>query len=396
MANINLSTPSNQDWASKLLSDSSGWVELPGAYVDPLTVPHGFGNFISVDVSSPHADRVGVSYSRIGDSVVIHGLVYFKGAGGPSADIVFSIANLDLSVSVHDLAGTTWRIPATVGDDAVYGSKYNDVVSGARGDDVIWGFDGDDSLDGGSGNDSLRGDVGNDILNGGEGIDTADYSAVSRVGLTFSKNLDGTVTVKDIGTLGVPAVLGTDLLIGIENVRVAEGLFSLADLAPGYTITGTNGSDRVTGTAEVDFLWGRSGDDKLYGYAGNDVLRGGAGKDTLTGGSGKDAFVFDTKPGKSNVDKIADFKVKDDSIYFEGDIFVALWASKASLETPVKIKKGYFTIGSKAKDTDDFIIYDNKKGVLYYDQDASGKGKAVEIATLTKGLKMTYNDFFVI
>ncbi|MGO4571141.1 hypothetical protein [Microvirga sp. 2TAF3] len=43
-----------------------------------------------------------------------------------------------------------------------------------------------------------------------------------------------------------------------------------------------------------------------------------------------------------------------------------------------------------------YLICDAKKGVLYYDADGSGKGKAVEIATLKKGLKMTYADFFVI
>jgi hypothetical protein len=34
--------------------------------------------------------------------------------------------------------------------------------------------------------------------------------------------------------------------------------------------------------------------------------------------------------------------------------------------------------------------------VLYYDADGSGAGKALEIATLTKKLPMTYKDFFVI
>ena len=50
----------------------------------------------------------------------------------------------------------------------------------------------------------------------------------------------------------------------------------------------------------------------------------------------------------------------------------------------------------KAKDKNDYVIYNNKKGVLSYDADGSGKGKAVEIATLSKNLKMTYKDFFVI
>jgi len=394
MANINLLNFVNPGWTSTLLADS-GSIHLPGVYVDPNLVDEDLHS-VSFDISSAYADRVSLDYTRSGDSLTIHNLVYTKVSDSNATGTVLSFANLNVTMSILSLSGSTWSIPATRSNDTIFGTHINDVISGGTGNDVIWGGEGDDRLDGGSGDDSLRGDYGNDLLIGGDGIDTADYYSVSRVGLTFSKNLDGTVTVKDIGSLGVPAVLGTDILTGIEYVRVYEGLFSLADLAPGYTIMGTKGSDRVVGTAEVDFLWGLSGNDRLYGYAGNDVIRGGAGKDILTGGSGRDAFVFDTKPGKSNVDKIADFSVKYDSIYLEGDVFTALWNGKASLDNPAKIKKANFTIGSKAKDVYDLIIYDNKKGVLYYDPDASGEGKAIEIATLSKNLKMTYKDFFVI
>jgi hypothetical protein len=67
-----------------------------------------------------------------------------------------------------------------------------------------------------------------------------------------------------------------------------------------------------------------------------------------------------------------------------------------SEKKPAQLKKDFFAIGSKAKDKDDFVIYDKAKGVLYYDADGSGQGKAVEIATLSKKLVMTYKDFFVI
>ena len=55
-----------------------------------------------------------------------------------------------------------------------------------------------------------------------------------------------------------------------------------------------------------------------------------------------------------------------------------------------------FYSGTKAHDKDDHIIYDKKKGVLYYDDDGIGSHKAIVIATLKKGLKMTYHDFLVI
>ena len=60
------------------------------------------------------------------------------------------------------------------------------------------------------------------------------------------------------------------------------------------------------------------------------------------------------------------------------------------------MKKNFFAVGPKAKDKNDYVIYDSKKGVLLYDADGSGKGKAVEFASLSKKLAMTYKDFFVI
>jgi Ca2+-binding RTX toxin-like protein len=114
------------------------------------------------------------------------------------------------------------------------------------------------------------------------------------------------------------------------------------------------------------------------------------------GGEAKDWFVFNTKPHKStNRDRIADYSVKDDSMCLDNKVFTRLGKS-GSEKKPASLKKDFFTIGSKAKDKNDYIIYDNKKGVLYYDADGSGKGKAVEIATLSKKLAMTYKDFFII
>ena len=134
----------------------------------------------------------------------------------------------------------------------------------------------------------------------------------------------------------------------------------------------------------------------ITGNSGANKLWGGLGTDQLTGGLGKDIFAFDTKAHKStNKDRIADFYVKDDTIWLDNKVFTKL--GKAGSETkPGKLDKGFFVVGPKAKDKNDYVIYDKKKGVLLYDADGSGKGKAVEIATLSKNLKMTEKDFFVI
>ncbi|MBB4038779.1 Ca2+-binding RTX toxin-like protein [Microvirga flocculans] len=142
---------------------------------------------------------------------------------------------------------------------------------------------------------------------------------------------------------------------------------------------------------------GTSGNDKLTGDAGREILYGGLGNDTLMGGKGQDVFVFDSKPNRSfNKDKIADFSVKDDAIWLDNAVFTKLGKS-GSEKKPAQLKKDFFTIGSKAKDKNDYLVYDDKKGKLYYDADGSGsKYKQVEIAVLKTGLKISVADFFII
>jgi RTX calcium-binding nonapeptide repeat (4 copies)/Cadherin domain len=140
--------------------------------------------------------------------------------------------------------------------------------------------------------------------------------------------------------------------------------------------------------------------DTFYGGAGDDKLWGGYGNDTLWGGVGKDVFVFDGKLGTSktdrkvNYDTIKDYSVKDDSIWLEGDLFKSnkvLYAKikKGTEIAPKKLESKFFTVGDKAKQADDYFVYDAKKRVLYYDADGSGSKAAIEMATFTnnKALK---------
>jgi Ca2+-binding RTX toxin-like protein len=140
---------------------------------------------------------------------------------------------------------------------------------------------------------------------------------------------------------------------------------------------------------------GSKGDDSVKGGSKDDKIGGGLGKDVLTGGKGKDSFVFNTKASKTNVDKVTDFNVKDDQVNLDNAVFTKL-GKKGTESKPVKMSKDFFTIGTKAKDKNDYVVYDNKKGVLYYDADGSGKGKAVEVATFSNKAKLTADDFFVI
>jgi Ca2+-binding RTX toxin-like protein len=141
-------------------------------------------------------------------------------------------------------------------------------------------------------------------------------------------------------------------------------------------------------------LRGGAGGDVLSGEAGHDTLYGSAGNDMLTGGAGQDMFVFDTKLNKrTNVDRIADFVVRDDGIFLDNGVFKALGRGSA---TGVKLNSDMFVTGTKAQDREDRIVYDKKSGALYYDADGTGASAQVKIATLSKNLKMTAADFFVI
>ncbi len=169
-----------------------------------------------------------------------------------------------------------------------------------------------------------------------------------------------------------------------------------AGVAGGFTIANGVTIERAIGGRGGDELIGNRADNTLIGNGGSDILWGDVGNDVLKGGSGRDFFAFDTKPHKStNKDKIADFNVVSDTIWLDNKAFSKL--GKGSYGNPMKFKKDMFVKASKAKDREDRVIYDSKKGVLSYDADGSGsKYKPVEIATLSKNLKMTHNDFFVI
>lgn len=142
---------------------------------------------------------------------------------------------------------------------------------------------------------------------------------------------------------------------------------------------GTSGNDTFVGGASRDTLGG--GD-------GNDVLNGGGGNDALRGGAGQDIFVFSTRPSTSgNRDRIADYRIADDTIHLDDAIFTKL--------SPGALARQNFAY-ERARDRDDYIVYNRKTGVLSYDADGSGRGRAVEIAQFSNKAVLKFSEFFVI
>ncbi len=162
---------------------------------------------------------------------------------------------------------------------------------------------------------------------------------------------------------------------------------SLFGSAQADTLQGESGDDRIFGSA---------GNDALFGHAGHDRLFGGAGRDALWGGAGRDIFVFDTKPNKkANLDRIADFSVKDDTIWLDNAVFGKLGKEGTELR-PAKLDRKFFTLGEKARDANDYIVYSAEKGAPYCDVDGSGAKVAVEIATVKTGPTLSALDIDVV
>ncbi|WP_112661921.1 cadherin domain-containing protein [Microvirga flavescens] len=212
---------------------------------------------------------------------------------------------------------------------------------------------------------------------------------------TFTLNIVDEVTLNKRGKAGNDKLNGTafdDILKGGSST----GKDVLKGLGGDDKLYGEGGDDQLSGGAGIDRLYGGKGDDVLKGDAGNDFLYGEEGNDKLYGGAGRDTFVFNKKLNKeTNFDEIKDFKVTDDVIWLDNKIFKKL-GLLGTEDAPAALNKDFFKIGKKAKDKNDYIVYDKQSGILYYDQDGSGKKEAVEIAQLKKNLKLTADHFFVV
>jgi Ca2+-binding RTX toxin-like protein len=183
---------------------------------------------------------------------------------------------------------------------------------------------------------------------------------------------------------------GNDLLYG------DAGLDTLTGGADSDLLYGGAGNDSLEGSFGHDRLFGEAGNDTLLGGFDNDYLDGGNGNDYLLGSTGNDVFAFSYKPNaRTNIDTIAAFNPKYDTIYLENSVFKAL-GRKGTPTKPAPLSKSMFSVGLKIDSKNDHIIYDKKGGILYYDDDGTGSHKATPFAIVGKNLALTYHDFFVI
>ncbi|WP_112663814.1 calcium-binding protein [Microvirga flavescens] len=271
-------------------------------------------------------------------------------------------------ISWLEASGSTFAVKTKVFDARSAGVN----VTGTAGSDDYRGTSNDDSLSGLGGDDYLEGNGGNDVLNGGTGADTmvggVDFWSKNNTTYHVDTALDKCIETSDGGTDKI--VTSVDWTLGsyIENLTAI-------------------GSDALV-------LTGNSLANTITGNSGNNKISGGLGKDTLKGGEGRDIFVFNTKLSKTNIDTILDFAVKEDVIHLDNKYMSKL--GKGSPTKPIKLSSKMFWTGAAAHDADDRVIYNKKTGALLYDADGSGSGAAVQIATLSKNLKLKADKFFVI
>jgi Ca2+-binding RTX toxin-like protein len=388
---IELSGYSLADIKATWIGKVANWIDTPKHTKLALTFSDGgaivFNDYSGLDTSAAPAlklaDGTVLSFAQL---VQIAGL---KPEGAQSND--------DRNVTPRSYG---WRDLGK--DKSLYGGNDVDKLLGASGDDNLYGNEGVNGLNGKDGNDQLFGGNTRDAMLGGNGDDIGYGNGGDDliVGGAGSDRLYGTGGTDYIfgdeipAGIALPSTFATDLqwtldestLTASSNTTLAEGVSNIS--ASGNAAISLN-----------NVISGNRAKNTIKAGQGNDVISGGYGNDTLYGETGQDTFVFDAKLGTSktdrtvNFDTVGDFNVRNDSFYLDNAVFRKL--GKGTPDKPVQLKKAFFTVGTEAEDKNDYLIYNKSTGVLSYDADGYGSGKAVEFAKVKPGLALTNKDFFV-
>ena len=135
--------------------------------------------------------------------------------------------------------------------------------------------------------------------------------------------------------------------------------------------------------------------DRIIGTASDEIIAGGAKKDKVKGGAGADVFVFNAPGGFGNkqMDVIRDFSSSQgDSLVLSKDQFGSL--ASISFETALKRKQ----VKQLASSSDSTILYMQKSGKLYYNENGSEDGFGVGgvFAKLKGAPELGASDFTIV
>lgn len=276
------------------------------------------------------------------------------------------------------------------GNDSVLGGTGDDVIDAGEGNDYVTGGEGNDSIDAGIGNDKLFGGTGDDILDGGEGGDKMEGGEGSDTYLVDNakdKIKEVANSTSSTSSLELPVDIGSNidsviasvkhtLALYVENLTLTgEGSIAGTGNTENNTLTGNAGNNTLNGKTGNDSIDGGAGNDTLKGDAGSDTLIGGAGADKLGGGADADIFVFSyLNSVDADADSISDF-TEADTLKFDTTVFASLVGATSENLAIDKLAENL--------ESNDYLIYETKKGILYYDADGSGTAAtAVKIVAL--------------
>jgi Ca2+-binding RTX toxin-like protein len=110
----------------------------------------------------------------------------------------------------------------------------------------------------------------------------------------------------------------------------------------------------------------------------------------LTGGAGADTFVFNLSASAGGLDRIADFQPKVDRIEIDASMFGGRLVAGAGVQFvsgPTPSSVGY--VGG-------VFLYDDDSGLLSWDADGGGPGRAVAFAHLLDLPRLGAADFIVV
>ncbi|WP_095090704.1 beta strand repeat-containing protein [Mesorhizobium sophorae] len=356
-------------------------------------------------------------------------------AGANGTDIVNGYISINLGDGNHftgNIENVALRSAASIN---ATGNSLANTLTGNSGNNVLDGKGGADTMSGAQGNDtyyvdnagdhvseSTAGANGNDTVNGFMSINLGDGNHftgnIENVALLGAASINATgnslanTLTGNSGNNLLDGKGGADTMIGaqgndgyfVDNVgdRVSESTVGAngTDTVNGYISINLGDGNHFTGNIENVALrsgasinaTGNSLANTLTGNSGNNVLDGRGGNDTMSGSTGQDIFVFTTALNAStNVDRITDFSVADDTIRVDNAIFAALGGS-GTLTADQFIKN---TTGL-AGDGNDHIIYETDTGWLTYDSNGSAAGGSTHFATLAANLALTNADFVVV
>lgn len=375
---------------------------------EDTSVDENNGSLVTGDVVALGEDDddggAGIEIDDEGDNFVVG---FFARADGSNND--------DFGLGSRGSDYATLRL----GNDTYLGNEGNDVIVGHQGADFLSGGTGDDifliTSFGGALGAAGKADDGNlewidgDVILGGSGIDrlriTGGAAEKTTVKLT-DDNFQGMEIVEIGATVGRLNVEDTALQIMNNHFYLnTSGKIEGKDLRAGQTADNVivDASDieakglTFIGNANNNTFIGTQKADTFIGNGGNDIFTGGAGADKFVFGTAKiqtvsgDATTIQTYQEIENaltgIDIITDFKKSGaDKIVLEAEMFSALEEGLAEEN---------LVIAAKAKDADDYLIFNPTTQILSYDADGNGKDEAVDIVVLSGVKTLSVTNFII-